>query len=94
VGCSRALEICATARWVDAEEGMALGLATVVVPREQLTDRALELCGAILANPPAAVSAVKKLVARCRSTRSGRAGRVGAHDQVPLLRALSAGQLS
>jgi enoyl-CoA hydratase/carnithine racemase len=33
VGYSRALEICATSRWVHASEAVELGLATVVVPR-------------------------------------------------------------
>ena len=32
VGYSRALEICATTRWVSADEARELGLATVVVP--------------------------------------------------------------
>jgi len=94
VGCSRALEICATARWVDAEEGMALGLATVVVPPEQLTDRALELCAAILANPPAAVSAVKQLVRGADQRDPAAQAALERTTQVPLLRALTAGQLS
>ena len=37
VGYSRALEICATTRWVSAEEALAIGLATAVVPREELS---------------------------------------------------------
>ncbi len=38
VGYSRALEICATTRWVGAEEARTIGLATAVVPAEELDD--------------------------------------------------------
>ena len=36
VGTARALEICATGRWVDAEEAFRIGLANKVIPNEDL----------------------------------------------------------
>ncbi len=38
VGRARALEICATGRFVAAEEAVSTGLANISVPREQLDD--------------------------------------------------------
>jgi enoyl-CoA hydratase/carnithine racemase len=57
VGYPRALEICLTARQVGAAEALALGLATVVVPREQLTAAVADLVAALLA--PARDAAVE-----------------------------------
>ena len=39
VGYSRALEICATTRWVAADEAREIGLATAVVPSERARRR-------------------------------------------------------
>lgn len=88
VGYSRALEICATARWVGAQEAMALGLASAVAPPEQLTDRALELCAAVLANPATAVSAVKELVRGADQRDPATQAAAERSAQVPLLRAM------
>jgi enoyl-CoA hydratase/carnithine racemase len=55
VGYSRALEICATARYVLAEEASELGLATAVVPADELEATTTDLTRAILANPTGAV---------------------------------------
>jgi enoyl-CoA hydratase/carnithine racemase len=57
VGYSRALEICLTARQVGAAEAVSLGLATVVVPREQLSAAVSDLVAALLA--PARDAAVE-----------------------------------
>jgi enoyl-CoA hydratase/carnithine racemase len=62
VGWSRALEICATGRWVDAEEAVLLGLASIAVPRDQLDDTARDLAAAVLAAPAGAVRATKALL--------------------------------
>jgi enoyl-CoA hydratase/carnithine racemase len=62
VGYARALEICVTGRLVGAREAVAIGLATVAVPGEQLDATALELADAILAAPPAAVRELKPLL--------------------------------
>lgn len=55
VGYPRALEICATGRWVGAEEAVRLGLAEVVVPRADLDAAATDLAAALVAAPAGAV---------------------------------------
>ena len=50
VGYSRALEICATARYVESDEARQLGIATVVVPRDELDATSTDLVEAVLAN--------------------------------------------
>lgn len=62
VGYARALEICATARWVSAQEACDLGLAQDLVPRDSLEARTGELAAALTAHPHAAVSATKALL--------------------------------
>jgi len=62
VGYSRALEICATGRWVAAAEAAASGLATIVVPVEELDAATRDLAAALLAAPAAAVRATKVLL--------------------------------
>ena len=63
VGYSRALEICATARFVQADEARELGLATAVVPVDDLDATIADLTGALLANPAGAVRETKALLA-------------------------------
>jgi enoyl-CoA hydratase/carnithine racemase len=62
VGYSRALEICATGRFVGAQEAVAIGLATMAVPAEQLQDATRDMTDAILNAPPAAVRELKPLL--------------------------------
>ncbi len=62
VGYPRALEICATARYVEADEARELGLATAVVPREQLDAATSDLVEAVLANNAGAVRETKGLL--------------------------------
>jgi enoyl-CoA hydratase/carnithine racemase len=62
VGYARALEICATARTVLAEEARELGLVTVVVPAEVLDATTADLAEAILANAAGAVRETKALL--------------------------------
>lgn len=62
VGYSRALEICATARSVSAEEARDIGLATAVVPREELEDSVEDLVAALTAPLYGAVSETKDLL--------------------------------
>jgi enoyl-CoA hydratase/carnithine racemase len=62
VGQSRALEICATARFVSADEARELGLATAVVPRAELDAATADLAGAILANAAGAIRETKALL--------------------------------
>jgi enoyl-CoA hydratase/carnithine racemase len=62
VGYSRALEICATARYVEAEEARDLGIATAVVPRADLEAMTSDLVGALLASSAGAVRETKALL--------------------------------
>ena len=62
VGASRALEICATARYVGSDEARDLGIATVVVPREELDAATSDLVGAVLATNAGAVRETKALL--------------------------------
>jgi len=62
VGYSRALEICATTRWVPADEAREIGLATAVVPSEELDDAVSDLVAAVTAPVHGAVTETKALL--------------------------------
>ncbi|MDX2706126.1 enoyl-CoA hydratase/isomerase family protein [Streptomyces sp. PA03-6a] len=62
VGYARALEICATGRFVGAEEACATGLANVAVPAAELDATVKDLVGALLAAPRDAVIETKALL--------------------------------
>jgi enoyl-CoA hydratase/carnithine racemase len=74
VGYSRALEICATTRWVPADEAREIGLATAVVPSGELDDAVDDLVAALTAPVHAAVSETKALLQS--------AGRLGLGEQL------------
>ncbi|MER8187079.1 enoyl-CoA hydratase/isomerase family protein [Kitasatospora sp. NPDC094015] len=62
VGPARTLEICATGRWVGAEEAVATGLANLAVPVAELDAAARDLAAALLAAPRNAVVETKALL--------------------------------
>ncbi|MEW2395069.1 enoyl-CoA hydratase/isomerase family protein [Streptomyces sp. NPDC046862] len=62
VGYGRALEICVTGRFVQAEEAVQSGLANLAVPVDQLDDAVGDLASAVLAAPRDAVIETKALV--------------------------------
>ncbi|GAA2509094.1 enoyl-CoA hydratase/isomerase family protein [Streptomyces gobitricini] len=62
VGYARALEICATGRFVHADEAERIGLANVVVPADELDATVRDLAGALLAAPRDAVIETKALL--------------------------------
>jgi enoyl-CoA hydratase/carnithine racemase len=62
IGYPRAAEILLTARWVSADEAVALGLALAVVPRERLLEVALAKAEEIAARPPDSVRHTKRLM--------------------------------
>ncbi|MER5184266.1 enoyl-CoA hydratase/isomerase family protein [Streptomyces sp. NPDC002896] len=62
VGYARALEICATGRFVHADEAERIGLANLVVPGDQLDAAARDLAAALLAAPRNAVIETKALL--------------------------------
>jgi enoyl-CoA hydratase/carnithine racemase len=74
VGYSRALEICATGRRMDAAEADRIGLATLVVPTADLDGAVRDLTAGLLANNRDAVVEIKALLA-------GAAGRSHADQQ-------------
>ncbi|MFF3321620.1 enoyl-CoA hydratase/isomerase family protein [Streptomyces sp. NPDC002889] len=62
VGYARALEICATGRFVHAEEAERTGLANLVVAPEELDGAVQDLAAALLAAPRDAVIETKALL--------------------------------
>ncbi|MGH4027350.1 enoyl-CoA hydratase/isomerase family protein [Actinomycetota bacterium Odt1-20B] len=75
VGYARALEICATGRFVHADEAERVGLANLVVPGDQLDGAARDLAAALLAAPRDAVIETKVLL-------QGAAGRSAEEQRV------------
>ena len=69
VGYARALEICATGRFVHAEEAERVGLANLVVPADELDSAVQDLTTALLAAPRDAVIETKALL-RAAPTRA------------------------
>jgi enoyl-CoA hydratase/carnithine racemase len=63
VGPARALEICLTGRRIAADEADRIGLATAVVPADQLDAAVADLAAAVLAGPPGAIAEIKALIA-------------------------------
>ncbi|WP_122817652.1 enoyl-CoA hydratase/isomerase family protein [Nocardioides pantholopis] len=62
VGYARALEICATARMVGADEAVAIGLVQAAVPAGRLDEAVAELVTALTAPMPGAVRETKALL--------------------------------
>ena len=64
VGLGAAQELCLTARMIDAQEALRLGLVSRVVPAERLLDEALALAGSIAALPGPQLRMTKELFTR------------------------------
>lgn len=62
VGYARALEICLTGRFVQADEAQRVGLANLAVPVDQLDDAVRDLAAALVAAPRDAVIETKTLL--------------------------------
>lgn len=62
VGYARALEICATARMVGADEAVGIGLALTAVPVDELDDTVADLAAALTAPMAGAVRETKRLL--------------------------------
>ena len=58
VGMEKAREISLTGNFVDAETAVRIGLADHVVPHSELLSLALDLAGAIAAQPPSMVRTI------------------------------------
>ncbi|GAA2730443.1 enoyl-CoA hydratase/isomerase family protein [Pedococcus aerophilus] len=88
VGPSRALELCATGRFVGAQEAVAAGLANVAVPRDELEATTADLVAALLAAPEAALRALKPLLRSAVSADRETQLRAERETQAVLLRGL------
>lgn len=62
VGKGRALDLCLTGRFIDAETALAFGLVSEVVEPEALLARAREILKGILAMAPLAVAGVMEVI--------------------------------
>ena len=62
VGWPMAKELLLTARVVEAEESLRIGLLNHLVPAEELMDKAIELANLIAANDPRMVQGIKELL--------------------------------
>lgn len=86
VGYARALEICATARTVGADEALRLGLVQQCVPAAEVDDALALLVRALTAHDAVAVRETRELL-RAAPGRTAREQRLAERTaQVPLLR--------
>jgi enoyl-CoA hydratase/carnithine racemase len=69
VGMSRACEMAFTGEPIDAQQALAWGLVSRVVPADELVPAALELARRIAANPPHALRMTKRLLMEGQHTR-------------------------
>lgn len=64
VGLPKAMELLFTARTIEAEEALTIGLLNLVVPSDQLMVETLKMGHAIAAHPPQMVQLAKELIHR------------------------------
>ncbi len=64
VGKGVAKEMILSARWVEAEEAMRIGLVNEVAPEGRLMEAAIAMAGRIVANGPIAVTQAKYVINR------------------------------
>jgi 2-(1,2-epoxy-1,2-dihydrophenyl)acetyl-CoA isomerase len=69
VGLSRAFEMAFTGDTIDAQQALAWGLVSRVVPAAQLLDEARTLAGRIAANPGQVLRLTKRLILEGQHTR-------------------------
>ena len=90
VGYARALEICATARVVDADEAVRIGLATAAVPSDELDARVADLAAALTAPMPGVVPETKTLLQGAADRDLDEQRRLEREAQVRRFRAVAA----
>jgi enoyl-CoA hydratase/carnithine racemase len=90
VGVPRAVEMCLTARVVDAQEAARLGLAELVVPRAELDRAVADLAAALLATDRGAAVATKRLLQGAPGRTLEEQAAAERREQAARIRALSA----
>jgi enoyl-CoA hydratase/carnithine racemase len=90
VGYARALEICATARVVPAEEAVRIGLATASVPTADLDAAVADLAAALVAPMPGVVPETKTLLQGAADRDLDEQRRLEREAQVRRFRAVAA----
>ena len=90
VGYARALEICATARVVGADEAVRIGLATAAVPAADLDAAVADLAAALTAPMPGVVSETKALLQGAADRDLDEQRRLEREAQVRRFRAVAA----
>ena len=90
VGYARALEICATARVVPAEEAVRIGLATASVPSGELDAAVADLAAALCAPMPGVVPETKALLQGAADRDLDEQRRLEREAQVRRFRAVAA----
>jgi enoyl-CoA hydratase/carnithine racemase len=90
VGYARALEICATGRTVGAAEAAQIGLATIVVPPDELLSAVRDLTDALTAAPHGAVTGTKRLLQQAAQRGYDEQREAERREQVARLRDLAA----
>ncbi|MBB6119595.1 enoyl-CoA hydratase/isomerase family protein [Nocardiopsis algeriensis] len=89
VGVHRAIEICLTARRVEAAEARELGLAELVVPADELPGAVDDVVAALLATNPEAATATKALLQQAARNTLEEQAAAERRAQVGRLRALA-----
>lgn len=89
VGYGRALELCATGRWVGAEEALAWGLVSAV--GDDLDAVVASTVGGLLAAPEASLRGTKRVLRAALSQDAEAQRRTERETQVGLLRGLLGG---
>ncbi len=84
IGPARAKDIMFTARFIEAEEGKAIGLFNEIVEPERLEPRARELATVLASNAPLTLRSIKEAVRRVL-----RQGRIETADDLVLMAYLS-----
>lgn len=69
VGAPMAKELIFTARTIDAEEALRVGLANHVVPHDELSDYVMQMANDIAEHSPSAVLASKEVIDTATSTK-------------------------
>jgi hypothetical protein len=89
VGVNRAVEICLTARRVEAAEARELGLAELVVPVDELDGAVDDVIAALLATNPEAATATKALLQQAAGNTLQEQARAERRAQVDRLTSLA-----